>query len=113
MRPSARRAIESENLVSWPNRLCLNFGVEDEGRFDTRRLNRLLEMEGDTVNCHKARRQTNALMVFYRFSPQKSQEMFSRRGAARLTSPGSPAGQVRTRQHARGQLAPGASWRSV
>ncbi len=113
MLPPAGRAIESENLVSWPNWRCLNFRVEDEGRFDTRRLNRLLEMEGAMVNRHKACRQADVLMLFCRFSPEKSQEMFSRRGAARVTSPGSPDGQVRTRQHTRGQLAPGAPWRSA
>ncbi|MFD5949161.1 glycoside hydrolase family 65 protein [Streptomyces collinus] len=47
---------------------------------DIRRLDRILEAEGDTVNRYKASKQADALMLGYLFSPAELQGLFSRLG---------------------------------
>jgi trehalose/maltose hydrolase-like predicted phosphorylase len=47
---------------------------------DIRRLDRILEAEGDTVNRYKASKQADALMLGYLFSPAELRTLFSRLG---------------------------------
>ncbi|MEU0246881.1 glycosyl hydrolase family 65 protein [Streptomyces sp. NPDC006235] len=47
---------------------------------DIRRLDRILEAEGDTVNRYKASKQADVLMLGYLFSPSELQGLFSRLG---------------------------------
>ncbi|WP_230396267.1 glycoside hydrolase family 65 protein [Streptomyces blattellae] len=47
---------------------------------DIRRLDRILEAEGDTVNRYKASKQADVLMLGYLFSPAELQGMFERLG---------------------------------
>nr|BFD81795.1 glycosyl hydrolase family 65 protein [Streptomyces sp. Xyl84] len=47
---------------------------------DIRRLDRILEAEGDTVNRYKASKQADLLMLGYLFSPAELQELFGRLG---------------------------------
>ncbi|MEU6549172.1 glycosyl hydrolase family 65 protein [Streptomyces sp. NPDC046915] len=47
---------------------------------DIRRLDRILEAEGDTVNRYKASKQADALMLGYLFSPAELQAVFRRLG---------------------------------
>ncbi|MFI9755157.1 glycoside hydrolase family 65 protein [Streptomyces collinus] len=47
---------------------------------DIRRLDRILEAEGDTVNRYKASKQADALMLGYLFSPAELQGLFHRLG---------------------------------
>ncbi|MFJ7297395.1 glycoside hydrolase family 65 protein [Streptomyces collinus] len=47
---------------------------------DIRRLDRILEAEGDTVNRYKASKQADALMLGYLFSPAELQGLFRRLG---------------------------------
>ncbi|MBB6420363.1 glycoside hydrolase family 65 protein [Streptomyces sp. AK010] len=47
---------------------------------DIRRLDRLLEAEGDSVNRYKASKQADALMLGYLFSPSELQRLFRRLG---------------------------------
>ncbi|AIT79179.1 glycoside hydrolase family 65 protein [Novosphingobium pentaromativorans] len=47
---------------------------------DIRRLDRILEAEGDTVNRYKASKQADALMLFYLFSAEELRELFSHLG---------------------------------
>lgn len=49
---------------------------------DIQRLDRILEMEGDTVNRYKACKQADVLMLFYLFSAGELQEMFAWMGYA-------------------------------
>ena len=44
------------------------------------RLDRILEAEGDTVNRYKASKQADVLMLFYLFSAEEIQELFSQMG---------------------------------
>ncbi|GAA2429465.1 glycoside hydrolase family 65 protein [Streptomyces glaucus] len=51
------------------------------GRYgDIRRLDRILEAEGDTVNRYQASKQADALMLGYLFSPTELQGLFARLG---------------------------------
>ncbi len=47
---------------------------------DIRRLDRILEAEGDTVNRYKASKQADALMLFYLFSAEELGGLFDRLG---------------------------------
>ncbi|MGW0758222.1 glycoside hydrolase family 65 protein [Streptomyces sp. NPDC002814] len=47
---------------------------------DIRRLDRILEAEGDTVNRYQASKQADVLMLGYLFSPAELKEIFSRLG---------------------------------
>ncbi|MGW5368478.1 glycoside hydrolase family 65 protein [Streptomyces sp. NPDC004009] len=47
---------------------------------DIRRLDRILEAEGDTVNRYKASKQADVLMLGYLFSPAELQSLFRRLG---------------------------------
>ncbi|WP_328500532.1 glycoside hydrolase family 65 protein [Streptomyces sp. NBC_00457] len=47
---------------------------------DIRRLDRILEAEGDTVNRYQASKQADVLMLGYLFSPAELQSLFSRLG---------------------------------
>ncbi len=47
---------------------------------DIRRLDRILEAEGDTVNRYQASKQADVLMLGYLFSPSELQGLFSRLG---------------------------------
>lgn len=47
---------------------------------DIRRLDRVLEAEGDTPNRYKAAKQADVLMLFYLFSPDELGELFERLG---------------------------------
>ncbi|WP_405539758.1 glycoside hydrolase family 65 protein [Streptomyces sp. NBC_00075] len=47
---------------------------------DIRRLDRILEAEGDTVNRYRASKQADVLMLGYLFSPSELQGLFSRLG---------------------------------
>jgi trehalose/maltose hydrolase-like predicted phosphorylase len=47
---------------------------------DIRRLDRILEAEGDTVNRYKASKQADVLMLGYLFSPAELQQLFRRLG---------------------------------
>ncbi|MGW1001935.1 glycoside hydrolase family 65 protein [Streptomyces sp. NPDC002520] len=47
---------------------------------DIRRLDRILEAEGDTVNRYKASKQADALMLGYLFSPAELRSLFARLG---------------------------------
>ncbi|WP_392676485.1 glycoside hydrolase family 65 protein [Streptomyces sp. LN785] len=47
---------------------------------DIRRLDRILESEGDTVNCYQASKQADTLMLGYLFRPAELQELFDRLG---------------------------------
>ncbi|CAM5575114.1 glycoside hydrolase family 65 protein [Streptomyces aurantiogriseus] len=47
---------------------------------DIRRLDRILEAEGDTVNRYRASKQADVLMLGYLFSPTELQGLFSRLG---------------------------------
>ena len=47
---------------------------------DIRRLDRILEAEGDTVNRYKASKQADVLMLFYLFSSEELEQLFSRLG---------------------------------
>ncbi|GAA4323986.1 glycosyl hydrolase family 65 protein [Streptomyces venetus] len=47
---------------------------------DIRRLDRILEAEGDSVNHYKASKQADVLMLGYLFSPAELQELFQRLG---------------------------------
>ncbi|MFJ7175965.1 glycoside hydrolase family 65 protein [Streptomyces massasporeus] len=47
---------------------------------DIRRLDRILEAEGDTVNRYKASKQADALMLGYLFSPAELRDLFRRLG---------------------------------
>ncbi|MGX1561086.1 glycoside hydrolase family 65 protein [Streptomyces sp. NPDC055506] len=47
---------------------------------DIRRLDRILEAEGDTVNRYKASKQADVLMLGYLFSPAELQGLFARLG---------------------------------
>ena len=47
---------------------------------DIRRLDRILEAEGDTVNRYKASKQADVLMLGYLFSPAELQDLFGRLG---------------------------------
>jgi trehalose/maltose hydrolase-like predicted phosphorylase len=47
---------------------------------DIRRLDRILEAEGDTVNRYKASKQADVLMLGYLFSPAELQKLFGRLG---------------------------------
>ena len=47
---------------------------------DIRRLDRLLEAEGDSPNCYKASKQADVLMLFYLFSEEEVTELFERLG---------------------------------
>jgi trehalose/maltose hydrolase-like predicted phosphorylase len=47
---------------------------------DIRRLDRILEAEGDTVNRYKASKQADALMLGYLFSPAELRTLFDRLG---------------------------------
>ncbi|MEU2266807.1 glycosyl hydrolase family 65 protein [Streptomyces olindensis] len=47
---------------------------------DIRRLDRILEAEGDTVNRYKASKQADVLMLGYLFSPGELQDLFRRLG---------------------------------
>ncbi|MFI9749732.1 glycoside hydrolase family 65 protein [Streptomyces collinus] len=47
---------------------------------DIRRLDRILEAEGDTVNRYKASKQADVLMLGYLFSPTELQDLFGRLG---------------------------------
>ncbi|MEU3253743.1 glycosyl hydrolase family 65 protein [Streptomyces sp. NPDC006997] len=50
-------------------------------RYDSiRRLDRILEAEGDTVNRYKASKQADVLMLGYLFSPAELQQLFRRLG---------------------------------
>ncbi|MFD7445640.1 glycoside hydrolase family 65 protein [Streptomyces sp. NPDC059909] len=50
-------------------------------RYDSiRRLDRILEAEGDTVNRYKASKQADVLMLGYLFSPAELQDLFHRLG---------------------------------
>ncbi|GGW79934.1 hypothetical protein GCM10010350_76000 [Streptomyces galilaeus] len=50
-------------------------------RYDRiRRLDRILEAEGDTVNRYKASKQANVLMLGYLFSPGELRQLFERLG---------------------------------
>ncbi|MDT0345229.1 glycoside hydrolase family 65 protein [Streptomyces litchfieldiae] len=49
---------------------------------DIRRLDRILESEGDTVNRYQASKQADVLMLGYLFSPGELAEMFARLGYA-------------------------------
>ncbi|MGW7406549.1 glycoside hydrolase family 65 protein [Streptomyces sp. NPDC054833] len=50
-------------------------------RYDNiRRLDRILEAEGDTVNRYKASKQADVLMLGYLFSPMELQQLFRRLG---------------------------------
>jgi alpha,alpha-trehalase len=47
---------------------------------DIRRLDRILEAEGDSVNRYKASKQADVLMLFYLFSAEELTELFARLG---------------------------------
>ncbi|WP_327341522.1 glycoside hydrolase family 65 protein [Streptomyces europaeiscabiei] len=47
---------------------------------DVRRLDRILEAEGDTVNRYKASKQADVLMLGYLFSPNELRQLFERLG---------------------------------
>ncbi|MFD5317735.1 glycoside hydrolase family 65 protein [Streptomyces sp. NPDC127098] len=47
---------------------------------DIRRLDRILEAEGDTVNRYRASKQADVLMLGYLFSPEELREIFGRLG---------------------------------
>ena len=47
---------------------------------DIRRLDRILEAEGDSVNRYKASKQADVLMLFYLFSAEELSELFARLG---------------------------------
>jgi trehalose/maltose hydrolase-like predicted phosphorylase len=47
---------------------------------DLRRLDRILEAEGDTVNRYKASKQADVLMLFYLFSPREVRDLLRRLG---------------------------------
>ncbi|MGW0875667.1 glycoside hydrolase family 65 protein [Streptomyces sp. NPDC002740] len=47
---------------------------------DIRRLDRILEAEGDTVNCYKASKQADVLMLGFLFSPTELRSLFERLG---------------------------------
>ncbi|MEU5312668.1 glycosyl hydrolase family 65 protein [Streptomyces sp. NPDC021562] len=47
---------------------------------DIRRLDRILEAEGDTVNRYKASKQADVLMLGYLFSPAELRDLFARLG---------------------------------
>ncbi|MCQ9179387.1 glycoside hydrolase family 65 protein [Streptomyces sp. IBSBF 2953] len=49
---------------------------------DIRRLDRILEAEGDTVNRYKASKQADVLMLGYLFSPSELRQLFERLGYA-------------------------------
>jgi alpha,alpha-trehalase len=49
---------------------------------DIHRLDRILEAEGDSVNCYKASKQADVLMLFYLFSAEMLGELFGRLGYA-------------------------------
>ncbi|WP_037603559.1 glycoside hydrolase family 65 protein [Streptacidiphilus rugosus] len=49
---------------------------------DIRRLDRLLEAEGDTVNRYRASKQADVLMLWYLFPPDEVRRMLSRLGCA-------------------------------
>ncbi len=47
---------------------------------DLQRLDRILEAEGDSVNCYKASKQADVLMLFYLFSAETLGRLFQRLG---------------------------------
>ncbi len=47
---------------------------------DIRRLDRILEAEGDTVNRYKASKQADVLMLGYLFSPPELRNLFTQLG---------------------------------
>src|SRR5690606_37414228 len=47
---------------------------------DIQRLDRILEAEGDSVNCYKASKQADVLMLFYLFSSEELESVFTRLG---------------------------------
>ena len=47
---------------------------------DIRRLDRILEAEGDTVNRYQASKQADVLMLWYLFSPAELKDLFARLG---------------------------------
>jgi alpha,alpha-trehalase len=49
---------------------------------DIHRLDRILEAEGDSVNCYKASKQADVLMLFYLFSAEMLGALFERLGYA-------------------------------
>ncbi|MGW3445442.1 glycoside hydrolase family 65 protein [Streptomyces sp. NPDC001076] len=60
----------------------LDWGGYRERYDDIRRLDRILEAEGDTVNRYKASKQADVLMLGYLFSPAELRSLFERLGYA-------------------------------
>ncbi|MEM9905310.1 MAG: glycosyl hydrolase family 65 protein [Cyanobacteria bacterium P01_D01_bin.44] len=95
-------AISDEEIARWDHisrRLFIPFhdgvisqfeGYETLKEFDwqayrekygeIRRLDRILEAEGEDVNCYKASKQADALMLFYLFSAEALQDLFEHMG---------------------------------
>ena len=64
----------------WESLKELDWDALKERHGDIRRLDRVLEAEGDTPNRYKAAKQADVLMLFYLFSPEELAGLFERLG---------------------------------